>query len=477
MFFDDLTQKERTWENLQTSGLPEVKYLSTENKPEFDRNIRNCLKIGLLKHRQNDLEYDFLDESTISAVYAKALLMRARQVERHTDNFTEFVSHQMSWEDFDKAREQVERVGSTPGCYALHCMTTAVLLRSFRDPEIFEQVVFWFETLFKKISNLVKSYDKQYDYFIENLTDTFLSTEEAIAYVFLCVHQIKNISVHIWYLIHPQIHRLIPKKIKEEEYKDSQEWRNAYRKFMELYGFNLDSFQISKQDIGKMKYAADREGIPLNPAFTEGCIAILFWMQFMKSRIKKELECYEIVPDYVKDPETIKEEKILKEDSEKTETVRLKKIISDLEIERERERKRFEKALDSLQTQNNALQKELRAQNTKNGFSEETSVDFPKRQVDLAQKKILIIGGHQRWHTQLKKLYPDWTLIKGEQGENIPIPDLEKMDAIFFYTKHMSHGLYQRYVSQCRSKEIPFYYLKSLNVQSVINEIQEVFEE
>ena len=197
----------------------------------------------------------------------------------------------------------------------------------------------------------------------------------------------------------------------------------------------------------------------------------------MKSRIKKELECYEIVPDYVKDPETIKEEKILKEDSEKTETVRLKKIISDLEIERERERKRFEKALDSLQTQNNALQKELRAQNTKNGFSEETSVDFPKRQVDLAQKKILIIGGHQRWHTQLKKLYPDWTLIKGEQGENIPIPDLEKMDAIFFYTKHMSHGLYQRYVSQCRSKEIPFYYLKSLNVQSVINEIQEVFEE
>lgn len=477
MFFDDLTQKERTWENIQTSGFPEVKYLSTENKPEFDRNIRNCLKIGLLKRRQNDLEYDFLDESTISAVYAKALLMRARQVERHTDNFTEFVFQQMSWEDFDKAKEQVERVGSTPSSYALHCMTTAVLLRSFREPELFKQIVFWFETLFKKISNLVKNYDKQYDYFIENLTDTFLSADETIAYVFLCVHQIKNISVHIWYLINPQIYRLLPKKIKEEECEDSQEWRNAYRNFMGLYGFNLESFQISKQDIGKIKYAADREGVPLNPAFTEGCIAILFWMQFMKNRIKKELECYEIVPDYVEDPETIKEEKILKGDSEKLETVRLKKIISDLEIERERERKRFEKTLDNLQAQNNALKKELLLQSRKSEFFEEESEDFSKKQVDLATKKILIIGGHQRWHTQLKKIYPDWTLIKGEQGENIPIPDLEKMDAIFFYTKHMSHGLYQRYVSQCRSKDIPFYYLKSLNVQSVINEIQEVLED
>ena len=125
-----------------------------------------------------------------------------------------------------------------------------------------------------------------------------------------------------------------------------------------------------------------------------------------------------------------------------------------------------------MQAQNNDLQKKNQTQNQKNVLPEKT----PKKNIDLTQKRILIIGGHQRWHTQLKKIYPDWIFIKGEQGENIPSPDLEKIDAIFFYTKHMSHGLYQRYVSQCRNKAIPFYYLKSLNVQSVINEIQEVFE-
>lgn len=472
MFFDDLTQKERSWESIQKSGFPEVKNLEIENKPNFDRGIRDCLKLGLLKRRKSDLEYEFLDEGTISVIYAKALLTRAKQIERHTDTFTDFIFEQMRWEYFDEAKEQVEKIGSSPSQYVLLCMTTTVLLRSFKESEIFEQIIFWFETLFKKVSNLVKNYDKQYDYFIENLTDSFSSTDETIAYVFLCAHQIKNLSVHIWYLINPGIRQLLSKNIKEGEMVASQEWRNAYKNFMKLYGFIPDSFQISKQDVGKMQYAADQAEVSLNPIFTEGCIAILYWMEYMKSRLKKELECYEIVPDYVKKPEIIEKKGIIEEDSEQREIIRLKSIISDLEIERERERKRFEKIIENLQAQNNDLQKKIQTQNQKNVLPEKT----PKKNIDLTQKRILIIGGHQRWHTQLKKIYPDWIFIKGEQGENIPSPDLEKIDAIFFYTKHMSHGLYQRYVSQCRNKAIPFYYLKSLNVQSVINEIQEVFE-
>lgn len=169
MFFDDLTQKERSWKSIQKSGFPEVKNLEIENKPNFDRGIRDCLKLGLLKRRKSDLEYEFLDEGTISVIYAKALLTRAKQIERHTDTFTDFIFEQMRWEYFDEAKEQVEKIGSSPSQYVLLCMTTTVLLRSFKESEIFEQIIFWFETLFKKVSNLVKSYDKQYDYFIENL--------------------------------------------------------------------------------------------------------------------------------------------------------------------------------------------------------------------------------------------------------------------------------------------------------------------
>ena len=106
-----------------------------------------------------------------------------------------------------------------------------------------------------------------------------------------------------------------------------------------------------------------------------------------------------------------------------------------------------------MQAQNNDLQKKIQTQKSKKMYYRKKT---PKKKYRSYSKK----NSNYWWTSEMaytiKKIYPDWIFIKGEQGENIPSPDLEKTDAIFFYTKHMSHGLYQRYVSQCRNKAILF---------------------
>lgn len=99
------------------------------------------------------------------------------------------------------------------------------------------------------------------------------------------------------------------------------------------------------------------------------------------------------------------------------------------------------------------------------------SLDDMRKQIE--DKSYVIIGGHINWVNKLKSEFPKWTYILPSEYNTADVNSLENKDMIFFFTDHISHVAYGKFVSSARDKKIPFSYLHGVNIDQVIRQIYE----
>lgn len=102
---------------------------------------------------------------------------------------------------------------------------------------------------------------------------------------------------------------------------------------------------------------------------------------------------------------------------------------------------------------------------------EQTSVDEMK--AIITDKSYVIIGGHVNWVNKLKSEFPKWTFILPSAYKTVDADGLDNKDMIFFFTDHISHAAYGKFVAIARERKIPFSYLHGVNMEQIIRQIYE----
>ena len=102
---------------------------------------------------------------------------------------------------------------------------------------------------------------------------------------------------------------------------------------------------------------------------------------------------------------------------------------------------------------------------------QQTSVDEMK--AAIADKSYVIIGGHVNWVNKLKSEFPNWTFILPSAYKTVDAGGLDNKDMIFFFTDHISHVAYGKFVAIARERNIPFSYLHGVNMEQIIKQIYE----
>lgn len=120
-----------------------------------------------------------------------------------------------------------------------------------------------------------------------------------------------------------------------------------------------------------------------------------------------------------------------------------------------------------LQSENNELKTMVESMITLDSI-EEREASSPEP-IELHNIRGIIVGGHERWHAQLREALPDWRLIPPGA-----VPDLNLIsnaDVIFFKADHLSHYTFWTVMNECRRRGIPVGYIKKSNKEDCIREI------
>ena len=54
---------------------------------------------------------------------------------------------------------------------------------------------------------------------------------------------------------------------------------------------------------------------------------------------------------------------------------------------------------------------------------------------------------------------------------------LDGTEKVYFFTNHISHGTYGKYINLVRENKIPFGYLQTINIENVVKQIYNDFME
>ena len=91
----------------------------------------------------------------------------------------------------------------------------------------------------------------------------------------------------------------------------------------------------------------------------------------------------------------------------------------------------------------------------------------------IAAKNIIIIGGHINWVNKLKKEFPNWRYLDANISRVNDNKLLEGADMVYFFTDYLSHSTYGRFVKLVRENRIPFGYIHTVNVESLVRQVFE----
>lgn len=89
----------------------------------------------------------------------------------------------------------------------------------------------------------------------------------------------------------------------------------------------------------------------------------------------------------------------------------------------------------------------------------------------IATKKYVIVGGHVNWVNKLKAEFPGWTYILPSTFKTVDAGSLDHKDMIFFFTDHISHAAYGKFIGIARDRKIPFSYLHGVNMGQIVRQI------
>lgn len=102
---------------------------------------------------------------------------------------------------------------------------------------------------------------------------------------------------------------------------------------------------------------------------------------------------------------------------------------------------------------------------------EEINIEEMRKAV--AEKAVVIIGGHTNWIQKLKRLFPGWLFVHPDAYKTVDGKVLENKDQVYFFTDYLNHVSYVKYIAALREKRIPFGYLGRVNVESVVRRVYE----
>ncbi|MCR4822256.1 MAG: hypothetical protein K5873_05240, partial [Treponema sp.] len=102
--------------------------------------------------------------------------------------------------------------------------------------------------------------------------------------------------------------------------------------------------------------------------------------------------------------------------------------------------------------------------------------ELSKMKEAISDKNIMIIGGHQKWHSKLKKLFPKWTLVYMDEFKTVTANMLEHHDFVFFYSDYLNHKSFNKCVAMLRENKIPFGYLHGVNTDITVRQVYKRLE-
>ena len=91
----------------------------------------------------------------------------------------------------------------------------------------------------------------------------------------------------------------------------------------------------------------------------------------------------------------------------------------------------------------------------------------------IADKEIVIIGGHINWINKLKQQFPNWMFIHPDSYKNVDGKIFEDKERVYFFTDYLNHASYMKFIAALRGRKVPFGYLGSRNVESMIRQVFE----
>ena len=103
-------------------------------------------------------------------------------------------------------------------------------------------------------------------------------------------------------------------------------------------------------------------------------------------------------------------------------------------------------------------------------LTEEKLADMKKV---IADKAIVIIGGHINWINKLKQQFPNWMFIHPDSYKNVDGKIFEDKERVYFFTDYLNHASYMKFIAALRGRKVPFGYLGSRNVESMIRQVFE----
>ena len=89
----------------------------------------------------------------------------------------------------------------------------------------------------------------------------------------------------------------------------------------------------------------------------------------------------------------------------------------------------------------------------------------------LRTKRVVIIGGHDNWTSQLRESFPGWVFVKPGPSGAGDVKVMDRADAVYFFTGFISHATYGKYVQYAREMDIPFGYIHSTNIRANMRQI------
>jgi len=110
------------------------------------------------------------------------------------------------------------------------------------------------------------------------------------------------------------------------------------------------------------------------------------------------------------------------------------------------------------------------------GLTEESDLEagFDQEEVvrKLQEKRIVIIGGHDNWLGKLKEMFPKWNYIGASEISGQIERSLIQADMIYFFTDHLSHKTFNKYMDFIRGRGLNFSYIHSVNIEKNLRQME-----
>ena len=104
---------------------------------------------------------------------------------------------------------------------------------------------------------------------------------------------------------------------------------------------------------------------------------------------------------------------------------------------------------------------------------EETDTGLSVREMKsyIERKSVVIIGGHENWVAKMRSEFPKWTYLAAAEQGSIPAAVVNKADYTFFFSAHICHPQYYKFISHLRTHNLPFGYISQTNMEQTIRQI------